>query len=265
MASAHRAGPYSKSTMSQRLAGKTAFLTAAGQGIGRATALAFVREGATVIATDIDEALLESLRAECGCTTQRLDVTDGAAIKAAADKHGPVDVLFNGAGYVHAGSVLDASEADWDLAFNLNARSQFRTIQAFLPGMLAKGGGSIVNIASVAGSVKGVPNRFVYSASKAAVIGLSKSVAADYVTRGIRCNAICPGTVDSPSLHQRIAAQAASSGQSTAQVMAAFVARQPMGRVGTVEEIAALAVYLASDESKFTTGTVQIADGGMSN
>ena len=251
--------------MSQRLAGKTAFITAAGQGIGRATALAFVREGARVIATDINESLLETLRAESGCTTQRLDVTDAAAIQAAAAAHGPVDVLFNGAGHVHAGNVLECSEADWELAFNLNARSQFRTIQAFLPGMLAKGAGSIVNVASVAGSVKGVPNRFAYSASKAAVIGLSKSVAADFVTRGIRCNAICPGTIESPSLHQRIAAQAAASGQTPAQVMAAFVARQPMGRLGTVDEIAALAVYLASDESTFTTGTVQIADGGMAN
>ncbi len=251
--------------MSQRLAGKTAFITAAGQGNGRATALAYVLEGARVIATDINESLLETLRAESGCTTQRLDVTDAAAIQAAAAAHGPVDVLFNGAGYVHAGNVLECSEADWDLAFNLNARSQFRTIQAFLPGMLAKGAGSIDNVASVAGSVKGVPNRFVYSASKAAVIGLSKSVAADFITRGIRCNAICPGTVESPSLHERIAAQAAASGQTPAQVAAAFVARQPMGRLGRVEEIAALAVYLASDESAFTTGSVQIIDGGMVN
>ena len=251
--------------MTQRLAGKTAFLTAAGQGIGRAVALAFVREGARVIATDINAALLESLQAECGCTTQPLDVTDPAAIQAAAATHGPVDVLFNGAGFVHAGTVLDCTEDEWTFAFDLNVRSQFRTIKAFLPGMLDKGGGSIINVASVAGSLKGAPNRFVYGSTKAAVIGLTKSVAADFVTRGIRCNAICPGTVESPSLRERIASQAQASGQTLAQVEAAFVARQPMGRVGRVEEIAALAVYLASDEASFTTGTAQVIDGGWSN
>ena len=251
--------------MTTRLAGKTAFLTAAGQGIGRAVALAFVREGARVIATDINAALLESLQAECGCTTQPLDVTDPAAIQAAAATHGPVDVLFNGAGFVHAGTVLDCTEDEWTFAFDLNVRSQFRTIKAFLPGMLDKGGGSIINVASVAGSLKGAPNRFVYGSTKAAVIGLTKSVAADFVTRGIRCNAICPGTVESPSLRERIASQAQASGQTLAQVEAAFVARQPMGRVGRVEEIAALAVYLASDEASFTTGTAQVIDGGWSN
>jgi 2-keto-3-deoxy-L-fuconate dehydrogenase len=251
--------------MTQRLAGKTAFLTAAGQGIGRAVALAFVREGATVIATDINTAALESLHAECGCTTLRLDVTDAAAIRAAAAAHGPVDVLFNGAGFVHAGTVLDCSEDDWSFAFELNVRSQFRTIQALLPGMLARGGGSIINMASVAGSIKGAPNRFVYGSTKAAVIGLTKAVAADFVARGVRCNAICPGTVESPSLRERIAAQAAASGQTLAQVEAAFVARQPMGRIGRVDEIAALAVYLASDESSFTTGTASVIDGGWSN
>ena len=251
--------------MTARLHGKTAFITAAGQGIGRAVALAFVREGARVIATDIDEGLLASLKAETGCTTQRLDVTDGAAIEAAAAAHGPVHVLFNGAGFVHAGSLLDCTEADWDFAFALNVRSQFRTIKAFLPGMLAQGGGSIVNVASVVGSLKGAPNRFVYATTKAAVIGLTKSVAADFVTRGIRCNAICPGTVESPSLRDRIAAQAAASGQTLAQVEALFVGRQPMGRLGRVEEIAALALYLASDESSFTTGTAQVIDGGWSN
>jgi 2-keto-3-deoxy-L-fuconate dehydrogenase len=251
--------------MSQRLAGKTAFLTAAAQGIGRATALAFVREGARVIATDIDEAGLASLARECGCSVRRLDATDGAAIAAAAREVGTVQVLFNAAGIVHAGSVLDYTDDEWDLAFNLNVRSMARIIRAFLPGMLAGGGGSIVNIASVAGSVMGVPNRFVYGASKAAVIGLTKAVAADFVTRGIRCNAICPGTVDSPSLAQRIAAQARASGKSEAEVRAAFVARQPMGRLGSADEIAALAVYLASDEAAFTTGSVMIADGGMSN
>lgn len=245
-----------------RLQGKTAFLTAAGQGIGRAVVEAFVREGARVIATDLNEALLATLQ---GAATMRLDALDPQAIQAAAATHGPVDILFNGAGFVHAGTVLDCSEADWDFAFNLNVRSQFRTIQAFLPGMLARGGGSIINIASVAGSIKGAPNRFVYGATKAAVIGLTKSVAADFITQGIRCNAICPGTVESPSLRDRIAAQAAASGQTSAQVEAAFIARQPMGRLGTPEEIALLAVYLASDESRFTTGTAQVIDGGWSN
>jgi 2-keto-3-deoxy-L-fuconate dehydrogenase len=252
--------------MSNRLAGKTAFITAAGQGIGRAVALAFVREGARVVATDINAELLATLQAECGCTVQRLDVTDAAAIQAAAAAHAPADVLFNGAGFVHAGTVLDCTEDEWAFAFDLNVRSQFRTIKAILPGMLAnKGGGSIINMASVAGSIKGAPNRFVYGSTKAAVIGLTKSVAADFITRGIRCNAICPGTVESPSLRDRIAAQAQASGQTLAQVEAAFVARQPMGRVGRVDEIAALAVYLASDESTFTTGTAQIIDGGWSN
>jgi 2-keto-3-deoxy-L-fuconate dehydrogenase len=255
--------------MNNRLAGKTAFITAAGQGIGRAAALAFVREGARVVATDIQAELLESLHAECGCAVQRLDVTDAAAIAAAAAAHPRVDVLFNGAGFVHAGTVLECTEEQWDFAFELNVRSQFRTIKAFLPGMLAnnggKGGGSIINMASVAGSIKGAPNRFVYGSTKAAVIGLTKSVAADFITQGIRCNAICPGTVESPSLRERIAAQAQASGQTIAQVEAAFVARQPMGRVGRVDEIAALAVYLASDESTFTTGTAQIIDGGWSN
>jgi 2-keto-3-deoxy-L-fuconate dehydrogenase len=250
---------------SPRLEGKTAFLTAAAHGIGRATALAFAREGARVFATDVDRAGLDSLARDCGASVRVLDVTDGAAITAAAREVGDIQVLFNAAGYVHAGTVLDYSEDDWDLAFNLNARSMARTIRAFLPGMLAQGGGSIVNIASVAGSVKGVANRFVYAASKAAVIGLTKAVAADFVTRGVRCNAICPGTVDSPSLQQRISAQAQASGKTEAEVRAMFVARQPMGRLGTVDEIAALAVYLASDEAAFTTGSVMLADGGMSN
>ena len=257
------------STTAGRLAGKTAFITAAGQGIGRAVALAFLREGATVIATDINADLLAALKADTGCTTLRLDVTDPAAITAAAAAHPAVNVLFNGAGYVHAGTVLDCTEADWDFAFQLNVRSQFRTIKAFLPGMLAlaqgQGGGSIINVASVAGSLKGAPNRFVYGTTKAAIIGLTKAVAADFITQGIRCNAICPGTVESPSLRDRIAAQAQASGQSPAAVEAAFVSRQPMGRLGRVEEIAALAVYLASDESSFTTGTAQVIDGGWSN
>ena len=247
-----------------RLAGKTAFLTAAGQGIGRAVALAFVREGAEVLATDVNAAALEALRAECGCRVQVLDVTDPAAIAAAAASAGPVDVLFNGAGIVHAGTVLECSDADWDLAFDLNVRSMWRTARAFLPGMLERGRGSIINMASVAGSLKGVPNRFVYGTTKAAVVGLTKSIAADYVARGVRCNAICPGTVDSPSLRARIQSQAAANGQTVAQVEAAFIARQPMGRLGRAEEVAALAVYLASDESAFTTGTTQIIDGGWS-
>jgi 2-keto-3-deoxy-L-fuconate dehydrogenase len=251
--------------MGNRLTGKTAFITAAGQGIGRATAVAFVREGAKVIATDINAATLESLKAEAGCAVRRLDVTDLAAVQAAAAAAGPVNVLFNGAGFVHAGSVLDCTEEDWTVAFELNVRSQFRTIKAFLPGMLAQGGGSIINMASVAGSLKGAPNRFVYGSTKAAVIGLTKAVAADFIAKGIRCNAICPGTVESPSLRERIAAQAKASGQTLAQVEAAFVARQPMGRIGRVEEIALLAVYLASDESAFTTGTAQVIDGGWSN
>ena len=251
--------------MTQRLAGKTALVTAAGQGIGRATALAFVHEGAHVIATDVNAAALESLKAECGCVTDVLDVTKPDAIHAAHAKHGDIDVLFNAAGFVHAGTVLDCTEAEWDFAFTLNVRSQFRMIQTFLPGMLKRGNGSIINVASVAGSIKGAPNRFVYGTTKAAIIGLTKAVAADYITTGVRCNAICPGTVESPSLRDRISAQAKASGQTIAQVEAAFVARQPMGRVGRVDEIAALAVYLASDESSFTTGTAQIIDGGWSN
>lgn len=251
--------------MPPRLAGKTAFLTAAAHGIGRATALAFAREGARVIATDVDQAGLDALAREGGVEVRLLDVTDAAAIAATARGVGNIQVLFNAAGFVHAGTVLDFTDDEWDLAFKLNARSMAHTIRAFLPGMLQQGGGSIVNIASIAGSVKGVANRFVYAASKAAVIGLTKAVAADFVTRGIRCNAICPGTVDSPSLKQRITAQAQAIGKSEAEVKAMFVARQPMGRLGTANEIAALAVYLASDEAAFTTGAVMMADGGMSN
>jgi 2-keto-3-deoxy-L-fuconate dehydrogenase len=200
---------------------------------------------------------------------QALNVTDPAAIADAAASAGPVDVLFNGAGFVHAGTVLDCTEDEWSFAFELNVRSQFRTIKAFLPGMLERAAGgrlaSIINMASVAGSIKGAPNRFAYGATKAAVIGLTKSVAADFITRGVRCNAICPGTVESPSLRDRIARQAQAAGQTLAQVEAAFVARQPMGRIGRTEEIAALAVYLAGDESAFTTGTASVIDGGWSN
>jgi 2-keto-3-deoxy-L-fuconate dehydrogenase len=248
--------------MAGRLAGKTAFCTAAAQGIGRATALAFAAEGATVIATDLNGDKVAEL-AGPAIRTFALNALDPAAIIAAAAEVGPVDILFNCAGYVHQGSVLEATEADWDLAFNLNARSHFRTIRAFLPAMLAKGGGSIVNIASVAGTIKGIPNRAVYGASKAAVIGLTKSVAADYVKHGIRCNCICPGTVQSPSLNDRIAANAAAAG-SVEAARAAFIARQAMGRLGTPEEMAMMAVYLASDESVFVTGQAMIVDGGIS-
>jgi 2-keto-3-deoxy-L-fuconate dehydrogenase len=254
--------------MTQRLQGKTAFITAAGQGIGRAIAEAFVREGAQVIASDINPGLLQALAEAIACRTLVLDVTDAAAVKAAAAAVGPVNVLVNAAGFVHAGTVLDCTEAEWEFGFNLNVRSQFRMVQAFLPGMLPEHGGqggSIINVASVAGSIKGAPNRFVYGATKAAVIGLTKSIAADFITQAVRCNAICPGTVESPSLRDRIAAGAQASGQTVAQVEAAYVARQPMGRLGRTSEIAALAVYLASDESGFTTGTAQVIDGGWSN
>ena len=247
--------------MVQRLAGKTALITAAGQGIGLATGALFAREGARVIATDIR---LDGLAGK-PVEARKLDVRDGAAIEALADEIGAIDVLFNCAGFVHAGSILEASDEDWDFAFDLNAKSMYRTIRAFLPAMLAKGGGSIVNMSSAASSIKGVPNRCVYSASKAAVIGLTKAVAADFITRGVRCNAICPGTVESPSLEERIAAQAKAQGATIDAVRAAFVARQPMGRVGKAEEIAALALYLASDESSFTTGHAHVIDGGWSN
>ena len=249
----------------QRLAGKAALVTAAGQGIGRATAEAFAREGARVIATDINDAALAELSRIPGITVHHLDVRDGAAVQSLVAGLGPLQVLFNGAGFVHAGTILECDDAAWDFSFDLNVRSMYRTIRAALPAMLAGGGGSIINMASVAGSIKGAPNRFVYGTTKAAVIGLTKSVAADFVAKGIRCNAICPGTIESPSLRQRIEAQAAAGGQTVAQVEAAFVARQPIGRIGSTAEIAALAVYLASDESGFTTGTAQIIDGGWSN
>ncbi len=243
------------------LTGKTAFVTAAGQGIGRATVLAFAAAGARVIATDVDPAKLAGVKSD-SIRTMALNVLDATAIEAAALNAGPVDILFNCAGIVHQGTLMDATEADWSLAFDLNARSMFRTMRAFLPGMLQRGGGSIVNMASVASSVKGVPNRFIYSASKAAVIGMTRSVATDYVTKGIRCNCLCPGTVETPSLGERIAANASAAGSMDA-ARAAFVARQPMGRLGTPQEIAALAVYLAGDDAQFITGQSIVIDGGL--
>lgn len=248
--------------MSSRLAGKTVLITAAAQGIGRASAELFAREGARVIATDINQEILSSLQ---GVETHVLDVTDAAAIKKLVDSIGTIDVLFNCAGYVHAGNILECDDKAWYFSFNLNARSMFHTIRAVLPGMLARKSGAIVNIASAASSVKGVANRFAYGASKAAVVGLTKSVAADFVAQGVRCNAICPGTIESPSLNQRIASQAKETGKSEEEVRQAFVARQPMGRVGKAEEVAALALYLASDESAFTTGAIHMIDGGWSN
>ncbi|MBU9815408.1 SDR family oxidoreductase [Rahnella sp. C60] len=244
------------------LPGKKVLITAAGQGIGFNTATLFALEGAEVIATDINIGALQDIP---GITPRLLDVTDPRAIAALAEETGPLDVLFNCAGVVHSGDILACTENEWQFALDLNVTAMFHMIRAFLPAMLERGSGSVINMSSVASSIKGVPNRFAYSASKAAVIGLTRSVAADYVTRGIRCNAICPGTVESPSLRQRIAAQAQAEGRSEAEVYAAFVARQPIGRIGKTEEIARLALYLASDASSYTTGTVQIIDGGWSN
>ncbi len=245
--------------MAGRLKGKKILVTAAAQGIGQAIARACAAEGAEVTASDINAAQLEAeLDGLEGIKTRRLDVLDPEAITACAAEVGVIDGLMNVAGYVHNGSVLDSSEEDWDFGFALNVTAMFRMIRAFLPGMLEKGGGSIVNMASVASSLRGLPNRCVYGASKAAVIGLTKSVAADYVGQGLRCNAICPGTVQSPSLDGRIAAF-----DDPVAARKAFIARQPMGRLGQPEEIAALAVYLASDESAFTTGTALVVDGGL--
>ncbi len=245
--------------MDGRLKGKRCLITAAGAGIGRASALACAREGASVIATDIDAAALAALAAEnAAIGTAVLDVTDPAQIAALVAANAQIDVLFNCAGYVHAGSILDTDEAGWKRSFAINVDAMFHTCKAVLPGMLERGRGSIINMASVASSIKGVPNRFAYSATKAAVIGLTKAIAADYVARGIRCNAICPGTVKTPSLAQRVKAM----GGDEQQVWKSFTDRQPMGRLGEAEEIAALVVYLASDESSFTTGTTHVIDGG---
>ena len=246
--------------MSGRLLGKRALITAAGQGIGRATALAMAQEGAIVFATDVDPEALEKLSQELGGVSEIffLDAKDQESVKAGVERAQP-DILFNCAGFVHSGTVLEATDEEWDLAFDLNVRSMFRTIRAALPGMLERGSGSIVNMSSACSSVIGAPNRFIYGTTKAAVIGLTKSVAIEYIKQGIRCNAICPGTVDSPSLHNRLR----STGDYDA-AMKEFVARQPMGRIADALEIASLVVYLASDESTFTTGQAHIIDGGWS-
>jgi 2-keto-3-deoxy-L-fuconate dehydrogenase len=244
--------------MAGRLAGKTAFITAAAQGMGQAAALAFAREGAKVWASDINAQQLKSMEGRDGIRTRELDVTDEAAIARVAQDVGDIDVLFNCAGIVHNGSILEASVKDWDQGFNINVKSMFLVTRAFLPGMLKNGRGSIINMSSVASSVHGLPNRFVYGATKAAVIGLTKAIAADYVRRGIRCNAVCPGTVDTPSLQQRI-----NANPDPVQARKDFIARQPMGRLGSVEDITGLFVYLASDESLFVTGLAHSIDGGM--
>lgn len=241
--------------MSGRLKSKRAFVTAAAAGIGRASAIAFAREGATVIATDIDDKQLATLTKEGVAEIARLDARDSAAVTAMAKQVGTVDVLLNAAGFVHHGTVLECSDDDWDFSFDLNVKSMHRTLRAFLPGMLAAGRGSIINIASAAGVFKAAPNRYVYGATKAAVAGLTRAVAADFITKGIRCNCICPGTIETPSMLGRAAALGTGGREM-------FVSRQPMGRLGTADEIASLAVYLASDESAFTTGVAHIIDGG---
>jgi 2-keto-3-deoxy-L-fuconate dehydrogenase len=248
--------------MPKRLEGKLAFLTAAGAGIGRATAIAFAREGARVIATDVREPALTGLKESGIAECQQLDARDATAIAAAAKRLGPVDVLFNAAGFVHHGSVLDCTEEEWDFAFDLNVKSMHRTIKAFLPRMLESGSGSIINIASAVGASKAAPNRYAYGATKAAVVGLTKSVALDLITKGVRCNCICPGTISTPSLDDRIRALSLKvGGEDKARSM--FIERQPMGRLGTAEEIAHIAVYLASDESAYMTGSAIVADGGF--
>lgn len=245
-----------------RLTGKTIIITAAGQGIGHASALAMAREGAAVWATDINGSLLKDFDGVSNIKTAPLNVLKTEDVNALAEKIGPVDVLFNCAGYVHQGDILQTSDQEWDFSMDLNVKAMYRTIRAFLPGMLSKGNASVINMASAASSIKGAPNRVVYSASKAAVLGLTRALAADYVAKGVRFNAICPGTVESPSLGQRIEAVSQATGKTRDEARHMFVSRQPMGRLGTANEIASLAVYLASDESAFTTGTSQIIDGG---
>jgi 2-keto-3-deoxy-L-fuconate dehydrogenase len=245
--------------VSDRLKGKIAFITAAGQGMGRAAAVAFAAEGARVWATDINAKALDSLAATPNITTRVLDVTDGAAVERVAHEVGDIDCLFNCAGYVHHGTILDCTEREWDKSFEVNIKSMYRVTRAFLPGMLRKGKGSIINMSSIASSIRGLPNRLAYGATKAAVIGFTKAIAADYVQRGIRCNAVCPGTIDTPSLAERINAL-----PDPVQARKDFVARQPMGRLGTTDDIAPLLVYLASDESSFATGVAFSVDGGMS-
>lgn len=250
--------------MAQRLANKVALVTAAGQGIGRAIAEAFIAEGARVIATDVAEDKVANLKA---AKSLELDVRSAENIEAlaatVAGEFGALDILVNCAGYVHNGSILDCSDKDWDFSFDLNVKSMHRTIKSFLPAMLEKGSGSIVNISSAVSSIRGVPNRYAYGATKAAVIGLTKAVAADFIKHGIRCNAICPGTIESPSLEDRIATLAKETGRSAAVVRQAFIDRQPMGRLGTAQEVAALALFLASDEASYITGQAHLVDGGM--
>lgn len=243
------------------LSGKRVLITAAAQGIGRASVDAYLKAGAEVFAADINFKALEKVD---GVQKHILDVTDNNAIKELANSLGYIDILFNCAGVVHSGNILECTDKDWSSSFNLNVTAMYHMIRAFIPGMLRNGGGSIINMASVASSIKGVPNRLAYCASKAAVIGLTRAVAADFITQKIRCNVICPGTVESPSLHQRITEQALREDRTEEEVYAAFVGRQPMGRIGTAEEIAQLALYLGSDSSTFTTGTTQIIDGGWS-
>ena len=244
--------------MADRLKGKHAFLTAAGQGMGRAAAIAFAHEGARVWATDVNAAALRTLEGTPGIATRVLDVTDSAAVERVAREAGEIDVLFNCAGFVHHGTILDCTEADWDRSFDVNVKSMYRVTRALLPGMLKRGRGSIINMASIASSLRGIPNRLAYGATKAAVLGFTKAVAADYVKQGIRCNAVCPGTVDTPSLQDRINAL-----PDPAAARRDFIARQPMGRLGTPDDVTPLLIYLASDESSFATGVAFSVDGGM--